>query len=317
MGKTMMRRIGLAVLILACAVIAKAWHDTMRMPVVERLTIESRSLPAGAKPVTIALISDIHVAGPDMPPERLARIVAQVNALKPDLIAIAGDLISEKRTASHIYTAGEAVAPLGNLTAPLGVVLVPGNHDHWAGWPRMAMALAPYSNITVLRNRAKQVGPLVIGGVDDAYTKRDDLPATMQMMTGKPGARIILTHSPDIFPQVPVDVDLVLAGHTHCGQIDYPWGGSPATMSEYGDLYACGVKRENGKVLVTGAGLGTSLLPLRLFTHPEIWLIEIRPPQRGCCSGRPVFVKKDQPFSVAATSAAKSTSSFSMPSPSW
>lgn len=280
MGKTMIRRIGLAALFLACAVTAKAWHDTMRTPVVERLTVESRSMPAGAEPVTIALVSDIHVAGPDMPPERLMRIVTQIKALRPDMVMVAGDLISEKRTASHIYTPAEAIAPLGELVAPLGVVLVPGNHDHWAGWRKMAMALAPYPNITVLRNEALQRGPLVIGGVDDAFTKHDDLPGTVAAMAGKPGARIVLTHSPDVFPQVPVNVDVVLAGHTHCGQIAWPWGGSPATMSDYGDLYACGVTRQHGKVLVTGAGLGTSLLPLRLFTHPEIWLIEIRPPQR-------------------------------------
>jgi uncharacterized protein len=120
----------------------------------------------------------------------------------------------------------------------------------------------------------------VIGGIDDDFTGRADLPATVAAMAGMAGPRIMLSHSPDIFPQVPVDVDLVLAGHTHCGQIAYPWGGAPSTMSDYGDLYACGVTRQHGKTLVTSAGLGTSLLPLRLFTHPEIWLIEIRPPQR-------------------------------------
>ncbi len=280
MGKTMIRKAAVIVLALACVVAFKAWHDTMRAPVVERLVIESPALPAGTKPVTIALLADIHVAGPDMPPERLARIVTEVNGLRPDLVAIAGDLISEKRTATHRYSAAEVVAPLGRLSAPLGVVLVPGNHDHWSGWPALAAELARYRQITVLRNQAAQAGPLVIGGVDDDFTHRADLPATAASMAGLIGARIVLTHSPDIFPQVPVDVDLVLAGHTHCGQIAWPWGGSPATMSDYGDLYACGVTRQHGKVLVTSAGLGTSLLPLRLFTHPEIWLIEIRPPQR-------------------------------------
>ena len=280
MGKTMVRRGAVIMLVLASAAAAKAWHDTMRAPVVERLMVESAALPAGAKPVRIALLSDIHVAGPDMSPERLERIVAQVNALRPDLIAVAGDLVSEKRTATHLYTPAEVVAPLGKLSAPLGVVLVPGNHDHWSGWPALAAELARYSQITVLRNQAVQAGPLVIGGVDDAFTKRADLAATAAAMAGMEGVRIVLTHSPDVFPQVPVDVDLVLAGHTHCGQIAWPWGGAPATMSDYGDLYACGMTRQHGKVLVTGAGLGTSLLPIRLLTRPEIWLIEIRPPQR-------------------------------------
>ena len=285
MGKTMIRRTGLLALAIVIAVGAKAWHDTMRTPVVERLVVESAALPQGAAPITIALLADIHVAGPDMPPSRLADIAAQVNALAPDMVAIAGDLISEKRTATRVYSAAEVIAPLGTLSAPLGVVVVPGNHDHWAGWEQLAAELARHPQITVLRNAAVQRGPLVIGGVDDDFTGRADLPATVAAMqevsgAGKRGPRIMLTHSPDIFPQAPVDVDLVLAGHTHCGQIAWPWGGAPATMSDYGDLYACGVTRQHSKVLVTSAGLGTSLLPVRLFTHPEIWLIEIRPPQR-------------------------------------
>lgn len=280
MAKTIIRRALVAALVLAVMVGAKAWHDTMRAPVTQRLVVESPALPAGSRPVTIALLSDIHVAGPDMPPERLARIVAQVNALKPDLVAIAGDLVSEKRTASHIYTAAEVIAPLGRLSAPLGVVLVPGNHDHWFGWDKLAAELARYRHITVLRNAALTAGPLVIGGVDDDFTGQADLSATVADMAGRKGVPVVLSHSPDIFPNVPVQVPLILAGHTHCGQIAWPWGGAPATMSDYGDLYACGVVRQHGKVLVTSAGLGTSLLPLRLFTHPEVWLIEIRPALR-------------------------------------
>lgn len=275
-GKTIIRRAALLALVLTVVIGAKAWHDTMRAPVVERLVVTSNALPAGTKPVTIALLADIHVAGPDMPPERLAEIVAQVNALKPDLVAIAGDLVSEKRTATNVYSAAEVVAPLGQLAAPLGVVVVPGNHDHWFNWDELAAELARYPQITVLRNQAVQRGPLVIGGVDDDFTGRADLAATAAAMPRGVGARIMLTHSPDIFPQVPVDVDAVLAGHTHCGQIAWPWGGAPATMSDYGDLYACGVTRQHGKVLVTSAGLGTSLLPVRLFTHPEIWLITVQ-----------------------------------------
>ncbi len=280
MGKTMIRKAALIVMVLGAFFIAKAWYDTMRAPVVERLRVVSSALPAGSPPVTIALLADIHVAGPDMPPSRLAAIVAQVNALKPDLVAIAGDLVSEKIAATHVYSAAEIVAPLGNLSAPLGVVVVPGNHDHWFDWPGLAAELARYPQITVLQNEGVQRGPLVVGGVDDDFIGKADLWATTTAMAQMEGARVMLSHSPDIFPQTPVDVDVVLAGHTHCGQIAWPWGGSPATMSDFNELYACGVVRQHGKTLVTSAGLGTSLLPVRLFTHPEIWLIELRPPQR-------------------------------------
>lgn len=272
----MLRRLILVCLLASIAAGGKAWHDTMRAPEVERVSIISDALPAGSPPITIALLSDIHVAGPDMPPERLERIVAQVNSLEPDLVAIAGDLVSEKRVASRSYSPEEIVAPLGGLRARLGVAVVPGNHDHWFDWPSLSRELARYPQITVLVNDAKQFGPLALGGVDDAYTGKDDLEATLAAMASMHGARMVLTHSPDIFPQVPVNVDLVLAGHTHCGQIAYPWGGAPATMSEYGNLYACGVVEEHGKTLVTTGGLGTSLIPVRVFTHPTIWLVTLR-----------------------------------------
>lgn len=256
---------------------AKAWSDTMRDAVIERTTVTMRGLPAGSAPLRVALISDIHVAGPDMPPERLARIVQQVDALEPDIVLIAGDLVSDKRTATHIYTSEEIVAPLGKLRAPLGVIAVPGNHDHWFDMPGLAAQLDRHG-IALLANDATKAGPLVIGGLDDDYTSRADVRATLAAMDRLDGARIVLSHSPDPFPGLPNSVPLMLAGHTHCGQIAYPWGGAPAHLSDYGDRYGCGRVDEHGKVLVVGAGLGTSLIPMRLFTQPTVWLIELRPP---------------------------------------
>src|SRR3546814_2931326 len=84
----------------------------MRDPIVRKASVEVAAWPAGQPPLTILLLSDTHVAGPDMPPQRLARIVADLNRLRPDLVLVAGDLVSEKRVATHIYTAAEAVAPL-------------------------------------------------------------------------------------------------------------------------------------------------------------------------------------------------------------
>ena len=262
--------------VLALAVGVKAWGDTLGEPVVQRTAVAAAGLPAGSAPVTIALISDIHVAGPDMPPERLSRIVAQLNALEPDLVAIAGDFVSEKGTATHVYTPEEVVAPLAELSAPLGVVAVLGNHDHWFDDDGLREELET-AGLTVLVNEAAQFGPLALGGLDDAYTGRDDVPAMLDAMEGLAGARIVLSHSPDPFPDLPEDVVLTMAGHTHCGQIAYPWGGAPAHLSEHGDRYGCGRVDENGKTLIVGPGLGTSLIPLRLFTKPTIWLIELVP----------------------------------------
>jgi predicted MPP superfamily phosphohydrolase len=154
---------------------------------------------------------------------------------------------------------------------------VRGNHDHWFDMPGLAAELRKHG-ITLLANAAHQAGPLVIGGLDDDYTGRADLRATLAAMERLQGAPIVLSHSPDPFPRLAGTVKLMLAGHTHCGQIAYPWGGAPAYLSEHGDRYGCGRIDEDGQVLIVGAGLGTSLIPVRLFTRPEIWLIEVRAP---------------------------------------
>ena len=108
------------------------------------------------------------------------------------------------------------------------------------------------------------------------------------------GAQVLLSHSPDPFPDAAAPAARCSPATPIAASSRYPWGGSPATMSRYGDRYACGLVRENGKVLVTTAGLGTSLLPFRLFTRPEIWLIEVRAeisdlPARDSCYVRPAL----------------------------
>lgn len=261
------------------ALATKAWHDTAAEPEVMHLTVRLESLPAGSRPVRLLLLSDIHVAGPDMPPERLVRVVEQANGLRPDVVLIAGDFVSEKRTATRLYPADAAIAPLAALEAPLGKIAVPGNHDHWFGIADVRRELER-AGFTVLANAAVRAGPLAIGGIDDDYTGRADLPATLAAVDRLGGGRVLLSHSPDPFPDLPASFGLMLAGHTHCGQIRYPWGGSPATMSAYGDRYACGAVREQGNLLVTTAGLGTSVLPFRLFSRPEMWLIDVVPADR-------------------------------------
>ena len=245
-------------------------------PVVRRAQVAMPGWPADAAPIRAVLISDIHVAGPDIPPARLRHIVARINALAPDVVLIAGDLVSDKRTATRHYPTAEAIAPLAGLRPRLATIAVLGNHDHWRDAGAVAAALEK-AGIRLLDNDAVAVGPLAVGGLDDDYTGQDDLPATLAAMAALPGVPVLLSHSPDPFPQVPRSVPLTVAGHTHCGQIALPLIGPVSTMSEHGDRYACGLVREDGKILVVGAGLGTSLLPLRIGAPPDLWLLELGP----------------------------------------
>jgi uncharacterized protein len=275
-----LRRIGwtvAALVVLGAGIIALGLYNASRDPIIRTTTIALADWPADAPPLRVLHLSDIHVAGPDMPPERLARLVADFNRLRPDLVTIAGDLISEKDWATQHYGAAEVVAPLGGLRARLGVIVAPGNHDHWFDVAAIRRELEA-RGITVLANAAIRRGPLVIGGVDDDFSDHDDVPATFAAMDALgAGPRILLTHSPDIVPDLPRGVGATLAGHTHCGQIVLPVIGALSTVSRYGDRFACGVIRgeANGPVVV-GAGLGTSILPLRYGAPPDAWLITFR-----------------------------------------
>jgi predicted MPP superfamily phosphohydrolase len=274
-----MRRFLLLLVALALALLGWCYWSAIADPVVREADVALPDWPAGAPPVRALLISDLHVAGPDMPPERLARIVGQANALRPDIVLIAGDFISDRRMSTRTYSFEEAVAPLAALRSQFGTVAVLGNHDHWRNAAEAGAALRRIG-VRVLANDAAEAGPLAIGGLDDAFTHHQDSGAMMNGLRSLPGARIVLSHSPDPFPALPRDATVMLAGHTHCGQIRLPLIGALTTMSAYGDRYACGLIRENGRTLIVSAGLGTSLLPLRLGAVPDMWLIRLGPGRR-------------------------------------
>ncbi len=270
-------------ILLAVVAIGMLWYgySTARSdPIVRETRIAVQGWPAGERPVRILLMSDIHVAGPDMPPERLERIVAHANGLRPDVVLIAGDFISEKRAATHVYTFDEIAAPLAGLRTRLGTFAVLGNHDHWVDADAARAALGR-ANVSVLNNEAARAGPLAIGGLDDDHTGHADLGRTLAAMRAAGGIPILLSHSPDPFPDVPGRVPLMVAGHTHCGQISLPIIGPLATASRHGTRYACGRIDENGKTLIVSAGLGTSILPVRIGAVPDVWLIEIGPEASG------------------------------------
>lgn len=260
-------------LLAVAAVLGWMYHSATVDPFVRRAEIKVSGLTG---PVRLVLMSDIHVAGPDMPPDRLGRIVEQVNALRPDLVLIAGDFISDKRPSTRSYSVVDAVAPLRQLKPGLGTVAVLGNHDHWRDAAAARQEIARIG-IRVLDNDAMRIGPLTIGGLDDAYTGHEQVDVTVERMRRLGQPAILLSHSPDIFPQVPEDVFLTLAGHTHCGQIRLPLVGAVSTMSAYGERYACGQVDEGGRTLIVSAGLGTSILPLRLGARPDLWVINLRP----------------------------------------
>jgi predicted MPP superfamily phosphohydrolase len=204
---------------------------------------------------------------------RLRGIVARVNALRPDLVVLTGDYVGDKTLGGTPLAAAEAVSPFGNLRPRIGTFAVLGNHDHWFDPAGLAAALRR-SGIHVLTNEHVSAGPVIVAGVDDEFTGRADLARAPRGINADRPV-ILLSHSPDVFPEVDGRVGVTVAGHTHGGQIALPFIGALATASKYGKRYAHGHVVESGRHLIVSAGLGTSLLPLRIGVPPEIVLVTI------------------------------------------
>jgi len=270
----MLRALGV-ILALVLALAGWCYLNILADPIVRRATIAMPGWPAGARPLRVALVSDVHVQGPDMPPERVERLVAQVNAQRPDIILLAGDFVGDRLLATRDYSDAEIAAPLGHLSAPLGVYAVLGNHDYtYRGLPRMRGALERVG-IRMLDNRVQRVGPLTLAGIGDAHSHHAVVPVVVQEAARSPGPILAFTHSPDVIPWLPPQFGVVLAGHTHCGQIVLPWYGQLESSSRFGDRYRCGVIHENGRAIVVGAGWGASVVPFRLGAPPDWWLVTV------------------------------------------
>lgn len=242
-------------------------------PIVRRGEVAMAGLE---RPIRIALLSDIHIGTAAMGPKRLGRIVGQVNALKPDLVVIAGDFIFGHDPQGAATLGSPMIAPLRQLHAPLGVAAVLGNHDYWTGAQAVREQLGR-AGITVLENGAALRGPIALGGVSDDFSGHADIAATLRAARALGKPIVLLTHSPDIAPSLPADAPLLLAGHTHCGQAVLFGHNVAPPVSRYGTRYRCGLVREGARTVVVTGGLGTSGVPFRLGAPPDLWLFTLVP----------------------------------------
>jgi predicted MPP superfamily phosphohydrolase len=267
-------KVVLILLLIVAGFYLYARAEARRDPIVRTATIKLPRWPAGIKPVRAVLISDVHIGSHAMDEARLSRIVDQINALDPDIVLMAGDFINGGDPQGARRSGPALIAPFKKLHPPLGVVAVLGNHDQGTGAEEVRRLLTQ-ARITVLENDVTARGPLAIGGVGDEFSGHADVAATMAKLRPFEGARILLTHSPDIAPTLPSDVHLLLAGHTHCGQVVLPFYGTVKSVSHFNDRYRCGLVVEANRAVIVTGGLGTSGPPIRFGAPPDLWLITL------------------------------------------
>jgi predicted MPP superfamily phosphohydrolase len=245
---------------------------------IREVALGSGSWPPPLLGLRFAVLGDIHAGAPHIDEDKLRAIVGRVNAAAPDVVVLLGDYVIHGVVGGRFMAPEKAAVILGGLKAPGGVFAVLGNHDWWFDGARVRRALEAHG-IVVLENDARFVerdaGGFWLAGLADLWTRTPDLEGALR---GIPDgdAVIVLTHSPDVFPEVPVRVALTLAAHTHGGQVRLPPFPPPIVPSAFGSRYAAGHIVEEGRHLFVTTGVGTSILPVRFAVRPEVVLLALR-----------------------------------------
>ena len=248
-----------------------------RLPEVTRRTLTFPDLPPGLDGLRLLHLSDVH-AGIHMEQDKMQALVAQANALAADLIVQTGDMIDIDPTYIPRY-----VRAFRELSAPLGVVTVLGNHDRYTGEAAVIRGVRDAGQVFV-RNDAHLIersgATLALVGIDDPRNWRADDPQPHDIdlalrRTPPEAFQVLLAHRPGAFDgAAPRGIPLTLAGHIHGGQLYLPVIGW--SVGRLITKYVMGHFRQGNSQLYVSRGIGVVGVPIRVFVPPEIALIELR-----------------------------------------
>ena len=241
-----------------------------------RLTIEHQQiqlhrLPRALDGFRIVQLSDLHHS-PFTSREQIERAVETANSLQPDIVALTGDYVSKER---------EYAAPcaelLGRLRPKHGVFAVLGNHDHWTD-AALITDLFRAEGITVLINEGmrfeKEGEAFWLAGVDDTMVGLEDISLALAG-SREDEMKLLLAHNPILLRRAArAQIDLVLSGHTHGGQVAIR--GERSTVKGARKRLLKGLGKLGNTQMYVNRGLGTVVLPIRYGCPPEISLLELR-----------------------------------------
>ena len=268
-----LRRAAMATPLVPFGIAASGVALSQRRPTVREMTVPISGLPAAFHGFRIVQLSDIHV-GPYITLETLQEYVAQANGLKPDLVALTGDLVNHD---PDQYP--DAAKILTKLRSTHGAIAILGNHEYYLG-VEAPLEWLPRVGIPLLRDDhrviTRQGQELLVVGLDYAfqYARRghvasrpeDHVASVARALKKRYPAMIALTHHPSDFDALKqLKPDLTLAGHTHGGQLAI----GQASLANIAFRYARGHYRDGEQHLYVNSGLG-HWLPFRLGCPTEI-----------------------------------------------
>jgi len=261
---------------LAAAVGALAVALTVVQPRRLRLREERLALPGWPRDLDglrIAVLGDLHAGGPWVGLAKVREVVARTRAARPDLVLLLGDHLADVGLGRHLPVAPVAAELAGLRRDGAPVVGVLGNHDWYAGGEQVRAALTAVG-LPVLEESTVPVldGRLWVAGVGDLWERTPSV-ATALADVPAGSAVVLLTHNPDCVVDVPEQVQLVLAGHTHGGQVAVRGRPLHQVSERTGNRWRRGWYA--GARMYVTSGVGSSVVPLRSVV-PEVVVLELR-----------------------------------------
>ncbi|MFJ4522427.1 metallophosphoesterase [Streptomyces sp. NPDC088810] len=254
----------------ASAAVATVGHGTygvLRGPRVKRVTVPLAKLPRAAHGFRIAVVSDIHL-GPVLGRGFAQRVVDTVNATRPDLIAVVGDLVD-----GSVKDLGPAAAPLAQLHARHGAYFVTGNHEYFSGAEQWVEEVR-HLGLHPLQNARTELPFFDLAGVNDVQGESEGQGPDFGRALGdrdRARACVLLAHQPvQIHEAVRYGVDLQLSGHTHGGQL---WPGN--LLAAAANPTVAGLDRYGDTQLYVSRGAGAWGPPTRVGAPSDVTVIEL------------------------------------------
>lgn len=273
----------IAIVVIAVGLIAYGLIESYRVEL-KRYTFTSPDLPAAFDGARIVFLTDIH-RGAFFSERRVESIVERTNALSPDLILLGGDYVYGNT--DYEFSCFEALA---GLKAAWGSYAVLGNHDYGEpqrtegkdeGDPALALEAIETSGIKLLDNEGiwleRDGERMRLGGVSDYQMGVPDVEPVLDG-TSRDDFVLLLSHNPDYAEELPAhDVDLVVSGHLHGGQVTLFGRYAFYLPSDYGQKYRTGMVKNDVTTVIVSNGIGNSIVPpIRLFAPPQMVEITLR-----------------------------------------
>lgn len=231
----------------------------------------------------LVAVSDIHGGSHTITEEKIQYITQIINEQNPDIVVMLGDFVSQVHDGDKSIRNRDLKMPvetiaqnLKGLKTKYGVFVVIGNHDWWYDEAECRTA---FENIgfTVLENETKSFivnnNSVTVLGIEDFWKRRKvdvkDVLAELPVQENIIG----ITHNPDSFDFTPDSLSILLAGHTHGGQVNFPFIGAPIIPAK--KEFTAGHIVKDGRNLFVTTGIGTSGLPFRFRVPPEIVVINL------------------------------------------